>query len=117
MYTFQDFYIPEYMMEGLSNWKLYGIRPGSFLLSVLKNDLRNACENADRENIHNLPTYIAYLYNEAPEGCWGSREKVDRWEVYKLAERKAKEEFMTTGLPGVSEVAPGANDATGSSQL
>lgn len=40
--------------------------------------------------------------------------EVDRWEVYKLAERKAKEEFMTSGLP---EVAPGANDATGSSQL
>ena len=64
-----EYHIPDRMMEGLKRWIDHGIKPGSFMLAVLTNDLRGAIERADDEN----------LYNEAPGGCWGSVEKVADW--------------------------------------
>src|ERR1035437_2551850 len=81
MYTFREFYIPERMMDELERWVLYGIQPGGFLTAVLENNLRSACEQADDENLHNLPAYVAYLYNNVPADCWGSNEKMKAWHV------------------------------------
>ena len=78
-YIFRDFYIPEYMMEGIRRYIDHGQRPGRFLTAVICNDLREACAMADDVNIRNLPAYVAYFYNEAPSPCWGSREKMDEW--------------------------------------
>ena len=74
-----EYHIPDRMMEGLKRWIDHGIKPGSFMLAVLTNDLRGAIERADDENLANLPAYLGYLYNEAPGGCWGSVEKVADW--------------------------------------
>ena len=78
-YIFRDFYIPEYMMEGLRRYIDHGQRPGGFLTAVICNDLRQACATADDVNLRNIPAYVAYFYNEAPSPCWGSREKMDKW--------------------------------------
>lgn len=102
-YTYQTFYIPPRMMGGLERWVLYGCKPGGFLTAVLENDLRTACELADSENLTNIPAYIAYLYNNTPADCWGSKDKVAAWWKKFDDERTAKaanEEFMTIGLPG-----------------
>lgn len=78
-YTFRGFYIPEHMMESLECYIKHGCPVGDFLTAVLCNDLMGACGRADDENMANLPAYCAYLYNEAPAGCHGSKENVARW--------------------------------------
>lgn len=78
-YRFNDFEIPDYMADGITNWIEHGIVPGSFLSAVIRNDLREAVGCADDTNIRNLPAYVGYFYNEAPSQCWGSFEKVEAW--------------------------------------
>jgi len=79
VYTFHNFYIPLRMMHGLQLYIEHHVVPGSFLSSVLKNDLRGAIENADDENLQNLPAYVGFLYNQAPNGCWGSEKIFGNW--------------------------------------
>ena len=78
-YTFKDFYIPERMVAALERYVHDGIEPGDFLAAVICNDLHEACNRADDENIWNLPAYAAWFRNEAPASCWGCREAMDRW--------------------------------------
>lgn len=52
---------------------------GDFLTAVICNNLEGACSRADDRNIHMIPVYVAYLYNETPAACWGSKEKMDAW--------------------------------------
>ena len=78
-YQYRQFFIPDYMVEGLDRWIEHGILPGDFLTAVLCNDLMDACGRADATNIGNLPAYCAYLYNEAPRACFGSRANVEAW--------------------------------------
>ena len=79
MYKFRQFYIPERMMGGIDRYINNRIRPGEFLCAVISNNLKEAVGQADDENILNLPAYVAYFYNEAPSGCWGSKEKMKAW--------------------------------------
>ena len=85
-YKFRGFEIPEYMMEGLELYISKGIPPGNFLSAVISNDLAEAVGRADDANIHNLPAYIGYLYNEAPSPCWGSPAKFEAWMKMKREE-------------------------------
>jgi len=78
-YTFRGMTIPEHMMASLHRYIEKRIPPGGFLTAVLTNDLAEACGRADDDNLRILPAYIAYLYNEAPGGCWGSPESVKSW--------------------------------------
>ena len=79
MYKFREFSIPERMMGGICRYLDQGIEPGSFLRAVICNDLKEAVGAADDENLANLPAYVAYFYNEAPCGSWGSVEAFDGW--------------------------------------
>lgn len=79
--------IPEYMRGALARYVAYGTVPEDFLLSVICNDLRKACQEADSTNIEILHVYIAFLYNNVPAGCWGSKERLKFW-----VEHKKKEE-------------------------
>lgn len=78
-YTFRGFTIPDYMMDGLKLYIENRIPPGHFLSAVISNDLAEAVSRADDTNIRNIPAYLGYLYNEAPSGCWGSKEKMNAW--------------------------------------
>jgi hypothetical protein len=78
-YQYREFFIPDYMVEGLDLWIEHAILPGDFLTAVLCNDLMEACGRADETNIRNLPAYCAYLYNCAPPACFGSSAKVRAW--------------------------------------
>lgn len=78
-YTFRGFTIPEHMMDALQRWIQHGVMPGHFLTAVLTNDLSQAVGRADEENLHALPAYVGYLYNEAPSLCWGNYDKVQAW--------------------------------------
>ena len=78
-YEFQDFYIDEANLHSLRLYIDRGVPPGSFLAAVLENNLKEAVSRADDRNMHNLPAYVGYLYNEAPMQCWGSPAKVGAW--------------------------------------
>ena len=88
VYRFHDFYIPARMMDGLQRYIENHVPPGSFLSSVIKNDLKNTVGYADDENILNLPAYIIFLHNQAPNNCWGSTELFNQWIADKKGEEK-----------------------------
>lgn len=79
MYQFRNFYIPERMMESIEAYVEEGRPVGNFLSAVICNDLKLACMYADDENLQNIPAFIAYLYNEVPGACWGSKELMKEW--------------------------------------
>jgi len=78
-YRFRSFYIPKRMMYDIERYTNNRVLPGQFLQAIISNNLREACARADDENLQNLPAYVAYFYNRAPNGCWGSREIMNRW--------------------------------------
>lgn len=65
--------------ESIDAYVATGRPTGGFLEAVLSNDLMEALGRADSGAIDNLPHIVAYVYNEAPSGCWGSRERVREW--------------------------------------
>lgn len=71
--------VPRNNHEALASWVVHGIVPGSFLCAVLRNNLKEACSRADFGNRISLHNTVAWLYNEAPEICWGSEHNFDAW--------------------------------------
>jgi hypothetical protein len=69
----------DHLIPGLNRYFTDHIETGSFLRSVLENDLRNACARADTETGLCLPVLLEYLEIMAPAECWGSPEKVKAW--------------------------------------
>ena len=78
-YTFREFYIPDYMMDGVERYIEQGIEPGDFLSAIITNNLSEAVRRADDEHIKNIPAYVSYFYNKAPSPCWGSPKKMTAW--------------------------------------
>jgi hypothetical protein len=74
--------LPEHMRESVIQWIEAPLPPrllGSFLRSVLSNDLREAVAHGDAENVAALKSWVLYLYNYAPAACWGSWGDMERW--------------------------------------
>ena len=71
--------IPERTKQAIDQYVSAHTPRGGFLTAVLSNDLKGAFGRADEENLRNLPAYVAYLYNEAPAMCWGSKERMEAW--------------------------------------
>jgi len=78
-YEFRGFVIRDQMIEKLDAYAKRREHLGHFLTSVLENDLQKAVGYADEDNLKNLPAFVGYLYNELPQGCWGSPAKVKAW--------------------------------------
>jgi hypothetical protein len=78
-YTFRGFTINDFMLRRLKAYVEHGECVGQFLTAVLENKLCEAVGLADENNLHNLPAYVGYLCNQAPQGCWGSPERVKAW--------------------------------------
>ena len=71
--------IPKYTREALERYVQHQIPPGSFLIAVLSNDLKESFRCADDVNIANIFAIVKYIYNEVPMSAWGSRENVRYW--------------------------------------
>jgi len=104
-YNGKDRSIPGHMQDGLEMYVNHGYKPGDFLTAVLENDLSKAVAHADSVNINKLVDYVAVLFNNCPNACWGSREKVKAWiEEGGLQGRHRKEMdeiwISATGWPG-----------------
>lgn len=81
--------IPEMTLHSLSLYVNEGVPTGSFLRSVLSNDLFGAFERADQQNRDVIGLLVMYIYNEIPSECWGTRKHYHAWLDRKRAEREA----------------------------
>lgn len=79
MYTFREFFIPDYMASSIDDYLKEGILPGKFLTAIICNNLLEAVMYADDTNISNIPAFVSFFHNEAPSVCWGSEEKMNAW--------------------------------------
>lgn len=80
--------IPEMTLNSLMLYVNEGVPTGSFLRSVLSNDLFGAFERADQPNRDAIGLLVTYIYNEIPSCCWGSREHYHSWLERKRNERE-----------------------------
>lgn len=71
--------LPAHMQDGMRRYIDHGIKPGSFLVAVLSNDLMEAFKRADDVNVAAMVEYARFLYNQAPCVCYGSPEHVKDW--------------------------------------
>ena len=71
--------LPAHMIEGITNYLDNGIRPGSFLYSLLCYDFLGAWHRADDVNRDYFAAWLVFLVSHCPEESYGSREKVEAW--------------------------------------
>ena len=97
--------IPQHMHEGVRAYVDHGQRPGSFLWSILCNDLVHAAAHADVQNRQCLFDWACLLYHDLPIASWGSAEQVEAWIAHKGREmmspaQKAWEETIADRSEG-----------------
>lgn len=71
--------VPERLREGMRRYMRQGIRPGSFLCSVLANDFIEASCRADPDLLPAFVDLAKFLYNFCPPKSFGSAKRVDKW--------------------------------------
>ena len=71
--------LPDYTRDSLIRYVEHRIAPGGFLCAVLSNDLFGALGKADESNSAAIVEICRFIYNELPNGCWGSEERVNSW--------------------------------------
>jgi hypothetical protein len=71
--------LPTYMIGGIKLYIEDGIKPGSFLVALLSNDLMGAFTKADDANSRMMRDWVMFLYNDAPSSCFGSPEAYKEW--------------------------------------
>lgn len=73
-------YVPVHLRGGLIRWIEQGIVPGSFLRAMLVFDIDNARVYADPESAMHIATIEQWLWEFAPDECWGGAKEVAQWE-------------------------------------
>jgi len=71
--------VPPRTVEALERYLVHRVAPGSFLRSVLENDLIGAILRADSENLAALPELCRAIWDDLSVKCYGSREVVEKW--------------------------------------
>ena len=73
--------VPEHLRNGLRLYIEQGVKPGSFLMGVLENDLRNAIFKGDTDSLAGLRPLVLFLHNYAPGECHGNPTRVANWMI------------------------------------
>jgi len=63
----------------LSKYASHGQPPGGFLTAVLSNNLYQAVQRADLDNLANMEAIVNHIQNTLPYESYGSPEKVKAW--------------------------------------
>ncbi len=72
--------VPTNLQAGLVRYFVGHIKPGSFLMAILQNDLAGATKcAADEETANAIVPIVNFLYREAPPNSWGSIARVRVW--------------------------------------
>lgn len=79
MSIYNAYGIPSHAVDSFQRYVEKGSDPGSFMMSMLKNDLAETFSTADEINARIVVDYVRYMHNELPSPCWGSPEKVAAW--------------------------------------
>ena len=78
-FTYAGLTMPPHLAASLTRYAREGVRPGGFLQACLADSLMEAVGQADDVNVHLIPVISAYIYNELPSSCWGSRDIIDAY--------------------------------------
>lgn len=71
--------IPSHTQGSLQRYVDYGLKPSSFLLAVLCNDLIGAAAVADPENRAALADIALFVYKEVPYFAQGSMDQINTY--------------------------------------
>jgi hypothetical protein len=71
--------LPLRMVTALRAYIMDGVEPGSFLTSVICNDLRGSIFSADGDNRTRIEQFVRLFNDYAPGPCWGSKDRMTRW--------------------------------------
>jgi hypothetical protein len=71
--------IPPHILGAIDAWAEKARPCGGFVTACLTNDLTGAVSQGDLDSLRAIPAIVAYLYNEVPSVCWGTKEKVKAW--------------------------------------
>jgi len=71
--------LPAHMQGAAMRYVEHGIPGGSFFHAVVTNDLMAAYAKGDDTNIAAMRDWAMWLYNDAPQGCFGSCGAVSAW--------------------------------------
>ena len=69
--------LPEQFRGMAERYLRKGIPPGHFLEAVIKNDLLESLNRADKEAKANLHGIVLWFYWEAPGDSWGNKKAFD----------------------------------------
>ena len=72
--------LPEHMRAGVRGYIEEGGHIGDFLTALFSNNLVKTYGKADDTNREAIPIWLDFLHWEAPSPCWGSIEKVTKWQ-------------------------------------
>lgn len=72
--------LPEHMRAGVRGYIEEGGHIGGFLTALFSNDLVGTYGKADGANREAISIWVDFLHWEAPSTCWGSIEKVTKWQ-------------------------------------
>lgn len=79
--TMEEIGVPAHLRAGLSLYILHGYPPGSFLASVLRNDLSMAVQHADPASFNGLRELVRWLKWHAPAAAHGGYENYRTWQI------------------------------------
>ena len=68
-----------YMAGGVQRYIEQGVPPGSFLLALFSNDLKEAFRCADENNTAAMRDWVVFMVNEMPSDSQGSPSRVAEW--------------------------------------
>lgn len=71
--------VPNHMRAAIVRYIENGIKPGSFLCSLIANNLNDTCTNADYINAAYIHSIVAWFVNYAPPACWGHDTAEEWW--------------------------------------
>ena len=69
----------KHMADGMRDYVMRGLQPGSFGTALLSNDLAGAVGSADFYNRDLIPQWVEWMVSRLPAGCWGTPAKVRAW--------------------------------------
>lgn len=71
--------IPDYMIEGVLEYVIYGAEPSDFLNAVMSNNLTESFARADAVNTLSMRGWAQLIWNYLPQDCHGSEAAVTKW--------------------------------------
>jgi hypothetical protein len=74
-----NYSFPIHTAEAIENYLFQGLEPGSFVSSVLCNDLVGACTRCDHINATHIVQITKFVLHCMPPGSWGNWDRMLKW--------------------------------------